>query len=380
MKFTFVIRSVAILGFVCVFAESSASAQLWNRHGRRSVCASPAGPVCVLSGGQPSARANLSASDAQGDFAPNPPEQPAQDFDRPTVEQQLRYAMRTDPVLRGAWLHLVDFAPGDDLGGRPSTYTFRRVLDRSRAAEQTAAMDRLIAAWVPRSSIVVFNYPNQSYPFSELLKALQERIDVDPQLDGCLVEDGYYAADDNDPSKLNLMLRGRIANGEQNSILEAACTNVMRNIPAWVSPRMSTARQVSFAPNDATELNTIVLAIFPSAKDVKVVPSARDLANKWYVLGLKHFSNAQYADAARAFQLAVVEAPDSLEMRYWRITSELAQGHTETAYRQMRSAIKNPNVHQYSVHKMMERVQGDLRHDLRQLEQRVMFSRTRGDF
>lgn len=227
------------------------------------------------------------------------------------------------------------------------------------------------------------------YPFSELLDTLQDRVEANPKLGGCLVEDAYYAANENDFSKIELILRGRIATETKREELEITCGRLMRSVPGWVQEEVLLKgevplKAVSFQQIDpAPELDPkkVNLAVSPKAQFVQVVPPSYSTGLTLFEEGLRHFWKSKYAEAARTFQMAVIESPETIEFRYWRIVAELSRGNQERATWIMQSAVGMPGYldsikTNRSLNKSLQRVQGSLRAKLIYMQTQAVFARS----
>ncbi|HVW37051.1 MAG TPA: hypothetical protein VHB99_07090, partial [Pirellulales bacterium] len=202
---------------------------------------------------------------------------PPATFDINVLDREIGREMRDNPKLHGAWLFVEQMGAAD----APGKFHFRRVLDRSRAESQRKELDRLIAAWAPQGGYRLDAQEDREYPFSELLAELRVSVETEPRLGGCMILDGYLAADSNDPSKLNLMLRGRIAKEGHDVEIEALCGRLMRAEPAWVKA----AADEASAPNPP-EADFIPLAVSPKSAELNVVEPSEANGRWFYGVGV----------------------------------------------------------------------------------------------
>ncbi|HEU5430546.1 MAG TPA: hypothetical protein VFU81_02730, partial [Thermomicrobiales bacterium] len=215
---------------------------------------------------------------------------PPEGFDVNVIDRQIARAMRENVRLHGAWL-FVELESSPDAAA-PDKFLFRRVLDVNRAAAQRQELDGLVRAWAPQGGYRVDAQQDRAYPFSELLAELRLAVETEPNLGGCAIADGYYAADANDPSKLNLMLRGRIAKEGQDVEIEALCGRLMRTDPDWVRP----AEQSSSAENPPAA-DFVPLLVSPKSAELKVVEPSEANGRWFYGTGVNRFWRGDYAAA-----------------------------------------------------------------------------------
>jgi hypothetical protein len=213
------------------------------------------------------------------------------------------------------------------------------------------------------------------------LAELRVSVETDSHLGGCMILDGYLAADENDPSKLNLMLRGRIAKEGQDVEIEALCGRLMRAEPAWVKP--SAADEVS-APNPP-DADFIPLAVSPKSAELSVVEPSEANGRWFYGAGMNHFWRGEYAQASQSFRQAALESPRKLQYHYWWTLSDLAQGNAQLARRRMAAAVERfreadfdrQSPEYLTVVRSLERVQGPLRRQLLKLETEALLRDSR---
>lgn len=318
-----------------------------------------------------------------GEAVPQSSTPAGQDFDLNVLDRQIGAELRTNPALAGAWL-FVDFSDQGDPGVAPGYFTFRRVLDRSRAAEQRRELERLIRDWVPKGNYRIETKLDRLYPFSELLASLIEAVENDAALGGCSISGGHYASDPNVPERLVLVLNGRIAReareGEDESaegqdvLIERLCGQWMRRDPAWVKTGAG-----------STESEAVPLAIVPSSRELKVVEPSEAKGRFFYGAGVRHFWHGQYDLAAEDFRQAELESPRTLAYHYWWILTELAMNRTGRAQARMQMVVERFRGSDFdrqspeyrTVIRSLERVQGPLRRSLQRLETEALFRDSR---
>lgn len=299
-------------------------------------------------------------------------------YDPNVLDQEFAAAVRDNPALQGAWI-AVEYTPNTD-EALPGRFTIRRVLDADRAATQRTHIDRLVHTWLAGASYHIDAQADRSYPFFRLLHELELAVETDPQLSGCQIAGGYYAADPDDPSTLNLVLRGRIARDGQDEEIEKICGALMRRQRAWVKRDAGKP----LAPG-----GLIPLAIVPKTNgktargepELPVVEPSEGNSRWFYAAGLRQFWRMDYDRAARLFHQATLEWPRKLEYHYWWILADLAKGRSQLARRRMDMVVRRFRAEDFDhqtpeyrlVIRSLERVQGPLRQALQQLETEALF-------
>lgn len=294
-------------------------------------------------------------------------------FDPNVLDQEFAAVVRDNPTLQGAWIG-VEYTPNVD-EALPGTFTIRRVLDADRAAAQRSAIDRLVRSWLAGANYLIEGSADRVYPFFRLLNELELALETDPLLSGCQITGGYYAADPNDPTGLNLVLRGRIARDEQYEQIERVCGALMRRNRAW----LKRGAGQPLAPG-----GVIPLAIVPKTNgmtargtpELSVVEPSEGNGRWFYAAGLRQFWRLDYAGAARSFHQATLEWPRKLEYHYWWIAADLARGQPRLARRRIDMVVRRFRAEDFdhqtpeyrAVIRSLERVQGPLRQSLQRLE------------
>jgi hypothetical protein len=266
----------------------------------------------------------------------------AESADAGTIRERLVEAVRTNPELHGSWVKVGRARQGKGL-------EFTLILDRNpaRAAVQQRELTRLIQSLKPDEEYQIVEGP--TLPVSQLLADLQARIESNLELGGVLIRDAYLTEAD---GRLRLVLLGRIAEDYQREAIVSACQDLMKKDPAWAD-------------------------VTPVQDQLRVTPLSAVAAEQMFVTGLRAFWNCDYAEAARAFTEAIVDAPDRVEYHYWRIVLEIVNGELARAYNhlkpwvQRRMDMRVPLPYP-RVALSLERIQGPIRQQLSELELRAM--------
>lgn len=105
--------------------------------------------------------------------------------DANVIQKNLARLIQAEPVLEGAW---IDVDRDDQPGARDAAnrLVFTRVFDAVRADAQAAAMDRVIAGWVPAGQYRIDTSRDLRLPFSQLKADIGQCIAADQvRFDGC---------------------------------------------------------------------------------------------------------------------------------------------------------------------------------------------------
>ncbi len=308
------------------------------------------------------------------------------------VDAQFQYAMQANPSLHGAWMY-VTYHPSSDPLVIPGRFTIRRVFDQSRTEVQKAEMDRLIRTWIPLGNYTINEQEDSSYPFSELLTEMEDRVELDPQFQGCMISGAYYGINRASFDKLDIVLRGRFADARQIDGIEQACAMLLRRNSAWLSKGLQTEKTGSMAQrpggqaaaaNNAPRyvdedvqqrVSQLSLAVSLNARQLREVTPSGLHALELFHAGLGHFWRYQMEEAARSFRLAALEAPSQTDYLYWIMASDIALGRSDRAYQRMENLARFQRINPSEFRRVawsLERLQGPIRLELLQLEARAL--------
>lgn len=293
-------------------------------------------------------------------------------LDSKPFEELLRRAVVEEPRLRGAWVRF----PKDQ------KQKLQLIVDAEQSATQVDLLKTLIAQARPRQRVEIDSQPIL-VPVSRLIRELQENLDADPQqrFDGCLIQGAYFT--ERSATGLWLNLYGRLPLGESRSrtddlrvAIAGECKTLMEFDPVWAG---LTAKVSS--GTDEPAVAQIDLEINPDS----LVPTApREVAaDLFYNRGIALFHRCQFREAARTFQLAYTDDPIRLEIKYWRIVCEIADGNENRAYRLLWPLVQrqrrgdNTWVQYRQVMVALERVQGPMRQALVGMESQAWASPVR---
>jgi hypothetical protein len=193
---------------------------------------------------------------------------------------------------------------------------------------------------------------------AQLLRAVQDQIELDARLEGALVLDGFFVP--RDDGGRHLRIRGKFTSEEQPDLLAEVFRRVMEADPYW----QAQADDVSI-----------------DLRGMPVVSPSGLLAARFYEVGLEYFWRGDYVSAERSFTRAIAEAPAVEAYRYWSIVTVLAMGHEGRAFHKLRPVLRvNPyGSSTWTIARELERVQGPLRWRLHELEKRVLLHEIPGE-
>jgi hypothetical protein len=266
------------------------------------------------------------------------------------VQALLEEGFATSPLLLGAFAYPVQGVLVSPRVSGESAYALNVIVDSARPQQQAHVM-RFLASLpfdAPFHIEVVYELP-----LRELVAGLNLAIDARPSLDGCRIDQAHYATGAG--NQASVVFSGRVNSGvaaDQRRAIEELYGRLQGADARW-----STIHDQSLAPNTEP-----MIALGGSAR----------VANEHYALGLDLFWAGRFAAAERSFAEALVEAPASRDIRYWRVLSILRQGDQWRARRHMAALLRRgaPSPQdQSSVFVSLERVQGPVRRQLLDLEE-----------
>ena len=271
------------------------------------------------------------------------------------VFAELQQATRQQQELHGAAID-VEIDDQGHPGVAPKIYVFKRTLDSGRVDELLAAVDTLTRQVVPSGRIRFDTNSERTLPVSGLLYQLRLAVDVDPRFAGCAIShlSLAYSADGN---QIDVVIHGRVWKSHQIELLADLARRLMRQDLAWEAA----SAVVQTANRD----------------DLSVILPAPDLAARYYGEAMKLFYAHNYESADKLLALASTEDPRNVVYRYWRVLGLMARGDESSAEDRLAKTIQGfgirPQSHDHlAVMRAIYRVQGPLRHDLINMENRIM--------
>ena len=255
-------------------------------------------------------------------------------------------AMKGDAALNGSWARLEFDGP---------RVTIHLTLDEARAKSQRSRIAVLAKKIFGANATIADDV--EIRPFTRLIDAVQRTVEDTERLRGCLVRDGYFEEKQVGEAGETLHVLGRVVDERQRTEIHNLVLAAMKADPAW-----------SAWP----ERNTI-------QTDGLVVqaPSAQ-LASYYFADGKRKYADGDFAGAAAMFTMAIAEAPDAPEFRYWRVVCALSEGDLESAKRQLRKMVKERGAsgkmipRTERVTRALEPIQGKLRWQLWDLEKQIL--------
>jgi hypothetical protein len=269
------------------------------------------------------------------------------------IESEIRAGlyreMASNSNLHGAWIDIA-------VSPERNQFLLRPIYDGARIDQQKAELTSILEKMLPSGSYKVDQH--MALPVSAFLEELQDGIEGDLSLAGCLVDDAYFKSPEGDSSLPELMLLGRTANNDQKDGIANLAIDLLN--ASIFAGAMSNIR------------------VKPDEIEI-VVPSSR-VANYMFNDGVNSYFDGEFEVARRAFDRAVLESPNRLDYKYWRVVAEIAEGDMERAYKHIQplAALRRGDTHVLvgsydQVLYSLERVQGPVRQKLHQLERRALY-------
>ncbi len=270
-----------------------------------------------------------------------------------SIRDRVIYYLGAETALQGSWVELAECY---DANGQFMYFDATTWLDKARAGQQRMELSRMLRQTLNADFEVV---DEVELPLSRTLQAINLHIEACPPLDGCYLDGAFYTgtlANDGEVVAVKLVPFGRVANDQQLPKLEALLTRLMAGDQgdfAW--------RKVQVEPSVSVDGPMAIVA-----------PNYARGA-QFFNDGLREFWRCNYPDALQRFEMATVNAPGTLEYRYWRVLAELQMGMLDQAYQHMLAIVRRePSPFaQRRVLVALERVQGPIRMTLLQLEERA---------
>jgi hypothetical protein len=311
---------------------------------------------------------------------------PLPTIDLGQLQARMEREVRTNAKLHGSWLWI-----GLDVEALPVTkFTVVRVLDRRRQAQQRAELDRFLEDWIPAGN--PFDPPrdeqDEVYPVSDLVEALQDRVESHPELKDCLITGAWLhrrppapgeqpRAFDPATEELELVLRGRIGDDRrQPATIAREADRLLTASPAWVK---------AGAPGGLAVVPNVNFTDDVGVPELRTVAPNESRGRALYEQGLRHYRSLRFEEAAESFRMASIESPRKLAYRYWNILARLANNERDAAAERMTHVVRiygvdpaSPSPEYRRAIRSLERVQGPLRNDLFAIESAAVFQNAAG--
>lgn len=195
---------------------------------------------------------------------------------------------------------------------------------------------------------------DQELPVLDIIADVNLSIESRRDLSGGLLQGAYFDVNTTgDTLRHELHVYGRVAEDADNETLRVMVRSVLDSERAWQPYR-----------------NDLDLVF----KEVAVVAPSPPRGWALFSQGVQLYNQGRFPEASGVFRDAIVEAPDELSFRYWRIMSEIGRGRLPLAYRHMlATTLREPTpVARRRVVNSLESVQGSPRIALLRMELRAM--------
>lgn len=221
---------------------------------------------------------------------------------------------------------------------------------------QTGGVEVTYADQVRDPSLVEPIQPSadEQAQIDQLLTTVQDQIEIDPRIGGALVQEATMVRRVEGPGYA-LQIVGRAAAEEQREIISELFTEAMAASPYWRERRGQ---------------------FFINLEPIVIAPPSLERATRYFTMGVDAFFRGDQFTAERALTRAIAQAPDIVVYRWWKVLTLLARGQEARAEALLRPLLQVNPWGQYDaqIAVALDRVQGPLRWQLQQVEQRVLLN------
>ena len=273
-------NSVSMMAFVATLSLGAIAPRI--------VCAEQSRAATVIA-------AAVSREDAQ------PP------VDEAKLRGEISRAAKDDQVLRGSWA-TVEFE-----ADKSFTVTLWVDANPERRKPQEDAWRKLIHQYAGKD----FNnfHPTKVIPVTQFLERLRLECEEDWDLNGIRIDYAFFYP--RTPTELGLRLVGTAIKADLTEKLTNLCADKL-------------VEEV-FGSDIADLLIVNADPVKGMDDGMLVFPRSEDVAAKCYSLGIQQFIKKNYADAMCLFTRAMHEAPERLDIRYWRVGMMIGMKQTKRA-------------------------------------------------
>jgi hypothetical protein len=280
---------------------------------------------------------------------------PAWDKTTESLGKQLYADLANESGLRGAWVELAECR---DHLERFLNYDVYVWTDGQRSSALNTAVDAALKRLVSRPYEVVQRKP---VPLGRLLDGVNLVLEAHARFDGCRVDDAHFEPQQGSLSGAIVVLRGRVTRTEMiDQIAGQIASPALRDDATW----QAGAGQ-----------------FFVERPDLQVIEPIAFRGVRFFEQGFEQYGRGEYLAAAESFRNAALDAPRTLEYRYWRVLALLQGGRRAEAFDHMLALVYHrpmPELDRTTV-RSLESVQGAARMELielrRQAESRYYLDR-----
>lgn len=277
------------------------------------------------------------------------------------LRSELLSSVKRNPKLRGAWV--VEFKVDRDKTTETVTGCTIEVMvdkDSAVAKQQRAEIDRIATGFLN-------DYPYRvseiaRLPVHGMLTKLQSQVELNPRLAGTEIAGAYFSDATQNPDghwQMYLDLAGQVAKDDDRPIMTDMANKLL---------------------DEDSKGSSIRMKALADSLQVKRKKNSVEDANTAFNAGIQAFGGRKYDDAYRLLTAAAREAPDRIEIHYWRVVALIGGDREQEAstllgnlIKQRRAVNNNKSSAMESVAlKSLERVQGPIRQRMRQLEQDLL--------
>ena len=280
---------------------------------------------------------------------------PAWDKTTEAVAKRLHAELANGASLRGAWVELAECRDHLERFVQYDVYVWT---DGQRTAALTSAVEDALKRLVERPFEVV---QRRTVPLSGLLDGVNLVLEAHARFDGCRVDEAHFEPQEGSLSGAIVVLRGRVTRPELIDVIAGQIASpTVRSDLAW----QASAGQ-----------------FFVERPDLQVVEPIAFRGVRFFERGFEQYRSGDYAAAAESFRNAMLDAPRTVEYRYWRILALMRTGQRAEAFDHMLALVYHrpmPELDRTTV-RSLQSVQGAARMELielrRQAESRYYLDR-----
>jgi hypothetical protein len=222
--------------------------------------------------------------------------------------------------LNSSWIAVKVKLATEDCEGKHPQYELSLIVDAAQAKQQIPVLSKALKETF--SDIDYQAREGQQLPISDLRAQLQDRIEYDPELTGCLVLDiGFEATGESGIPSLDLI--GRVESGSQRQRILDLCAELMSAQEVVLKKQIWPVVRGPQAP-------------LPTGNGLLVVAASAGDATRFFSRGKNFFRRGCYQDAHDAFRMAYVNGPTRWHYLYWLVLSELELKQDDRAYRRLK--------------------------------------------
>lgn len=272
------------------------------------------------------------------------------------LRSELTSSVKKNAKLRGAWVVQLK-VDRDKTTGTVTACTIEVMVDKDAdiAKQQRAEIDRIAKSFLK-------DYPYRvaeiaQLPIHQLLAKVQAQVDLTPMLVGTEIVDASFSdATLNQEGRWQMYLdfSGQVAKNEHRTIVTDLANKLLEDELQGGSIRVKT--------------------LADSLQVVQKKNNAPAAGNAAFSSGVQSFAGKDYATAYRLFTQAARNAPERVEIHYWRVAALIGSQREPDASTLLGNLIKQRKSARMESDALrsLERVQGPIRQRMGELERDLL--------